>query len=118
MLEPTFDRDGYPTEATLERVQSWPLEDDLEAGVRFIQQAWSYPERFVEVKPGVWYVSTGGWSGNEDLIAAWRRNFLLWSQWFVLHGRGGHFIFARGDMGDGACFCNLEKKEAVDAKQD
>lgn len=108
MDAPTFDSSGYPTDETLRAIREWGT--DLEAGIRFIQKAWYYPDRFVEVRPGVWYVSTGGWSGNEELIGAWKRNFILWTQWYVLARRGGHFIFARGEDGDDVCFCNLREE--------
>jgi len=42
-------------------------------------------------------VSTGGWSGNEELIGAMRMNFILWSQWWWSSRRGGHYVFARKD---------------------
>lgn len=37
--------------------------------------------------------STGGWSGNEDLIRAMEQNWMIWSLTWVQSRRGGHYIF-------------------------
>ena len=36
---------------------------------------------------------TGGWSGNEDVIAALRQNWLFWAMCWQKSTRGGHFYF-------------------------
>jgi hypothetical protein len=94
MTEPTFDRDGYPTEETLEAIRKWDCDDPAGkiALLRFVQKAWSYPLYFTKIAEE-WHVSTGGWSGNEDLIRAMRKNFVFWSLTWVQERRGGHYIF-------------------------
>lgn len=81
MKEPTFDKDGYPTEETLQEIRQWKNENNQDAIdlLRYIQAAWYYPDRAKD-KDGLFVFSTGGWSGNESLIQALQEN----SIWFYL----------------------------------
>lgn len=95
MREPTFDRDGYPTDETLEYIEKWDDYNNITEMMDFIRQCWSYPDRFVEYpreKHTTYYLSTGGWSGNESVIDAMQKNFLIWYHW-VQSKRGGHYWF-------------------------
>lgn len=106
MTEPTFDADGYPTQETLDALIDWPYKDALGA-LRFMQAAWHWPERVTEtlrveellvcgtVEGDVRFLrcSTGGWSGNEDLIFALRDNPMIWSQTWRMSTSGGLHIF-------------------------
>jgi len=38
-------------------------------------------------------LSTGGWSGNEDIIRALKKNFIFWSMYWQMNRRGGHYQF-------------------------
>ena len=40
-----------------------------------------------------WHVSTGGWSGHEDVISALRDNLMFWMLSWVSSTRGGHYVF-------------------------
>lgn len=103
--EPEFDRDGYPTEATLDVIKKWPMEnpDANVALIEYCQRAWSYPEYFRRgsrrsSRPTgrlvrTWHVSTGGWSGNESIIDAMMENWLFWATSWVSSRRGGHYEF-------------------------
>lgn len=73
MTEPTFDRDGYPTEETLEAIKQWPWEERT-AVFPFIASAWHWDDWAKETRPGLWVFATGGWSGNESLIDALHDN--------------------------------------------
>lgn len=92
-----LDEDGYPTELALQRIRSWEHEKGWGAALDYIRELWWGGEMlWTEKQRGdrrVCDVSTGGWSGNEDLIAAMRGNFLLWSTVFLAHRRGGHYVF-------------------------
>lgn len=92
-----LDDHGYPTEAAIERIAEWEFRtrDQLDELWAFVRSLWYYPNRFVEQSDGdrIWQVSTGGWSGNEDVVSAMRSNFLLWSLTWVQSRRGGHHIF-------------------------
>lgn len=100
---PTFDADGYPTDETLREIRHWPVENSGEL-MRYCARAWSYPDRFVRVERPEedvlfregsewWRVSTGGWSGNEDIIEAMRSNHPFWLMCWFSSRRGGHYVF-------------------------
>lgn len=102
MIEPTYDKDGYPDEDTIRKIQNWNFTEPKEV-IEFISEAWNKGYGSVEESyPGVWVFSTGGWSGNEDLIEALKRNNILYSvlSWRSLHLPGGLWIFAVNDEGD------------------
>ena len=96
MKEPTFDRDGYPTKETLQVIEKW--DDYTEQGrmelLRFIQKAWYYPD-WVAEKDGLFVFATGGWSGNEELISAFREN-VLWHILRKIEIDGGFYVFGVG----------------------
>ena len=69
MAEPTFDRDGYPTEETLAVIRAWPFADSANV-LPFIAAAWHWDDMAQETRPGLWVFATGGWSGNESLLHA------------------------------------------------
>lgn len=104
MTEPEFDKDGYPTEKTLEYIQGFEIFDKSFAGVgpgarvldlmEFCKKAWRWPENFkVNIPERNARVSTGGWSGNEDVISALQRNEIFWAIFWEESRRGGHYIF-------------------------
>jgi hypothetical protein len=103
--EPCFDRDGYPTESTLDRIKEWDHGDS--AGlIEYVGKAWSYPERW-QVKGRTLRASTGGWSGNEELIGTMQQNFMFWSMCWESSRRGGHYVFRlppkQKKQGEGKC---------------
>ena len=98
-----LDEDGYPTEEALEKIESWPY-DDPKSWFKFIGNIWhlrswgwtegSYKENESDKKDKYrYYISTSGWSGNEDIIRAMQENNILWSDTWVQSRRGGHYIF-------------------------
>lgn len=110
--EPTFDRDGYPTEETLERLATWPLKsgEDFAAALDFLADAWDrhYGSVQHELEPALAKVvsphgifdghrflrlATGGWSANESLIGAIGQNLMLWSVTWRLSTAGGLHVF-------------------------
>jgi len=96
---PTFDADGYPTEETLKIIKDWPFEE-REKVLSYIAKAWHYPESAKEVRPGIWVFATGGWSGNESIIAALRSGVLWYLlSWDSLYLPGGLLIIAVGKSG-------------------
>lgn len=66
-----IDSDGYPTERALNKIKNWKFkgEKSCEELFEFIEELWRWPDYFKE-EEGIYQISTGGWSGNEDLIGA------------------------------------------------
>jgi len=107
-MEPTFDKDGYPTQETLDAIEKWPIATfaDVKELFVYIEKAWKYHDwgwhaakrRTRESWKGAplrrkLQISTGGWSGNEDLISALQRNFVAWNLSWMSTRRGGHYVF-------------------------
>jgi len=90
--------DDYPTEEELDDIEKWPYQE-VHALLDFIGRIWWAPDwgwrEFEGKEEGNptrhILASTGGWSGNEDIMAAFRRNYLAYSQCFVSYRRGGHY---------------------------
>lgn len=117
LSEPTFDADGYPTDATLDRIQMWPVvtSADMVECMDFAGRAWSYygtwrkhpnwtahPERAsAALRASGWrplsqvrYVLiTGGWSGNESVVASIEANQIMQMVGAWAWKRGGWYEY-------------------------
>jgi len=104
--EPTFDAEGYPTEATLRRIRRWSIQTnaDFEAVMDFAGRAWNWPHLWVRERdwidpdypsfPTLRYVfSTGGWSGNESIVGAIEKNQMVQMIGAWPWRRGGHYEY-------------------------
>jgi hypothetical protein len=92
---------GHPTQAAIEKIATWPTDGehwqrDL---LGFVQSIW-WPDpgfgwRRVHHKDNETEVmlSTGGWRGNEDLIAALQAHPLFWTMCWEWSRRGGAYMF-------------------------
>lgn len=89
--EPAFDDDGYPTDATLEIIKVWPYKDFFTL-MAFVRLAWKY-DNYFEQDGDFFYLATGGWSGNEDIIRALQENRVFWALCWEQSARGGKHIF-------------------------
>ena len=94
VVEEIFDDDGYPTEEFLEAVKKWDLHDPI-GWFAFIKSGWWMPDWGWHETTRRYRISTGGWSGNEEILAAMEGNFVLWSMAFVRYERGGHYEFEK-----------------------
>lgn len=84
----------YPDAQTLRFIEQYdttksPVSDLFD----FIIQSWWMPEWGARRTRRRLYLSTGGWSGNEDIIGAMEKNTVFWMTYWVQSRRGGHFIF-------------------------
>lgn len=102
--DPVLGADGYPHVVEIARVKVWPVENmaDLHALMAYVRDRWKYPDYWAEGDETdeafrgnfrEYRVSTGGWSGNEDLVSALEAN-MMWSmiapwEW----RRGGHYVW-------------------------
>jgi len=91
MKHPSFDRNGYPTEATLRAIKKWPRQD-FWGLAQFVCEAWYYPD-YIKRKGRKLQLCTGGWSGNEDIIRALMKHFIFWSVCWQKSERGGAYWF-------------------------
>lgn len=89
-----MDEHGYPDEAELTRIAEWPL-DDCIGLVVYVRSLWRYADS------GFWYydsdgylnMATAGWSGNEELIGALKKNHVFWGLCWESSHRGGRHVF-------------------------
>jgi len=95
------DGDGYPTPAALDRIDNFegtPI--DL---TDFVSELWwpggrklcHFMSKLVPDTDEVaweWYLATGGWSGNEEIISHLEGTF-FWMKFWYSHVRGGGFTF-------------------------
>jgi hypothetical protein len=109
-----LNKDGYPTNTTLSKVKKWKIKDykDLLAMFEYIRENWwaadwGFSQESIDVdleyganeskaickRQHTFRLSTGGWSGNEDMIRAMRENFLFWHMTWQVHRAGGHYEF-------------------------
>lgn len=83
--------DGYPDDDELKRIEGWP-HTDIPGLLNYVRELWHWPN-------GAWIegdkhcFATGGWSGNESLIAALKNNFMFLAACWQLSKRGGYFEF-------------------------
>lgn len=96
-----LDGDGYPTESTLEKISEW--NGTSTQLLEFVSGIWwmkdmlwreeDQPHRWRENSAvRVYTLSTGGWSGNEDIIRAMERS-PHWQWIWYQSRRGGHYTF-------------------------
>jgi hypothetical protein len=98
------ENDPYPTNTELRIIQRWNiLKYTIPDLVEYVKAVWWYPERQFELRKGRDHLRrracmklelhTGGWSGNESVICALRRNYLFWSMFWRKTYAGGHYYF-------------------------
>ena len=87
---PDYD---YPTEHSLRKIRRWDFADGYSPLMDYVKSLW-WPSGWGWHQQGRHYrISTGGWSGNEDVMYALGRNFQFWSQCWKVHRAGGHYAF-------------------------
>lgn len=86
-----FDGDGYPTAAALRRLSKWPAED-LRGALEYAAGLWHWPN-YVRRRGRRYTFITGGWSGNESVMAALERNLFLYAVCWEASFRGGKHIY-------------------------
>ena len=82
----------YPEDEDLESIKKWPHQD-FHGLMEFIKGIWWCSDWGFSEKDGIYSLSTGGWSGNEEIIGAMRQNYIFWSLCWMSSRRGGHHEF-------------------------
>lgn len=96
--------DGYPTQKALDLITEYGNYDGETALKWFALikplwhlSSWGWREEDDEDHWGKirrFYLSTAGWSGNEEIIEAMKLNdWYLWNECWEQSNRGGHYIF-------------------------
>lgn len=88
------DRDGYPTDAALESIRNWS-HTDFPSLMVFIHDIW-WPQGNPygwKQRGRTYWMSTGGWSGNESVIGALKQNYIFWGSCWQVSWVGGHYRF-------------------------
>lgn len=98
-----LDEDGYPTDEALDWIRKYQGYQKLDDWFAFIKNIWwnadwgwheeDTKDDIFEKPVKQYQISTGGWSGNESIIAAMQENWIMWSITWVQSRRGGHYIF-------------------------
>ncbi len=101
----SFDKDGYPTQDTLNKIEQWITTETKQVHelMQYVRDHWNFADC------GYWQESqkkddcgtqvicyrlaTAGWSGNEDIIGALQENILFWTRFWEQTNRGGAYIF-------------------------
>lgn len=85
----------YPEEEQLEKVKNWEVKniEDFHAFMGYINEIvdWYIFTRKHDV---LYSLSTGGWSGNEDVIGSMLENRMFWLMYWESSRRGGHYTFS------------------------
>lgn len=85
--------DGYPTEAELEKIEKWDIfTESVWDLLEHVRSCWWMPDwgfRWNKRKTRL-YLSTGGWSGNEEIIDTLESTIFYGVCW-VQARRGGHY---------------------------
>lgn len=93
----------YPDEEEVEKVRTWEFtkEHDFRAFMEYVKSIGNYwPEEMFgwsEDGAGIYHVSTGGWSGNEEILGAMQENLTFWMVCWYSSRRGGHYEFRLPD---------------------
>jgi hypothetical protein len=97
-----MDKDGYPEEHELDAVRKFFIENTDESLHKFmelIKPLWrNYG--YVYRKGNMYVLATGGWSGNESVIAAMKDNFIFWMLFWHSSRRSGRYVFKRLTIGN------------------
>jgi hypothetical protein len=86
----------YPTKKILQTIKKMEVNDSqtYHAFMEYVKDNWEFSEWGFHRDGDTYCISTGGWSGNEDIITAMKRNTMFWMLHWSEVRRGGHYIFA------------------------
>jgi len=77
----------------LDIIEKWPY-SDAEGLLEYVHEIWAYADSgYWRQKGRRYWISTAGWSGNEDIMGALHKNTMFWMMCWQSSKRGGHFVF-------------------------
>lgn len=83
----------YLTQEELKKIVDWDF-SDYHGLMEYVKNLWAFDAWGFHREDEIYHLSTGGWSGNEDIISAMEQNTMFWSLYWFRSTRGGHYIFA------------------------
>jgi len=95
------DIEGYPTKSELKTIEEWKYGQSVQDLIEHIKSIWWKPDWGFRLKNGRdrdgervkrLFLSTGGWSGNEDIVECLAGTD-FWALYWECSYRGGHYIF-------------------------
>lgn len=81
----------YPTEQQLVKIQNWQPQDYIGL-INYIENIWEYKDEAFKYDGTNLELHTLGWSGNEEIISALKKNTFWFFNWQKSE-RGGHHYF-------------------------
>jgi len=80
----------------LEKIRTWQA-SDLDGLMAYVRRIWEYVDigYFEKSDDGIYRLSTGGWSDNEEIISVMQDNYVWWALHWLSSRRGGHYEFGR-----------------------
>jgi len=92
LLSVELDNDGYPTEETIGSIKFFTGGfEELLSTIAPLFAEYGQCEKNKELCR--WVISTGGWSGNEEVVRALQQNHWFWVNCWYRSTRGGHYQF-------------------------
>lgn len=90
MSMPEFDKDGYPSEISLQHLvgNNW---SSYRSWLDYAKALWNDHYGGREESDGKVILITGGWSGNESVVTAMNHNIYWQMMWYESH-RGGKYV--------------------------
>jgi len=91
--------EDYPTDTELEAIEKWMPKvwngQEFHDFMEYIRDHWKYADDGYWEQDGLTYtIHTAGWSGNEDIIQAMKKNYIFWALYWESASRGGHYTFS------------------------
>ena len=86
----------YP-DKELKEIVEWDY-NDFAGLMEYVEELWKYPQYFNKfhndkTNKTRYEISTGGWSGNEEIIDAMIDNRMFWAVCWLSSKCGGHYVF-------------------------
>jgi len=89
------DEHLYPTPENLKTIKNWKciIWEDYRSLAKYICHCWHWEKPWVHLHKNILKLSTGGWSGNEEIINCIQKNKMFMMVCFYSQRRGGHYVF-------------------------
>lgn len=93
-----MNSDGYPTKQELAAIRKWSVMD-LPGYIEYLKEIGFEVYGLIREDDKYYYLSTGGWSGNESIIGAMESSMVWMVHWYRSE-RGGHYMLEKRKNND------------------